>query len=208
MYNIRINNYTRINSLFHVLTTVNLLLPTPYTGSVQKVSSHVIWKIETFIEEDKRYKKHCTWDNGVSVPFKVGTLGPHTVLLVAISCPSYFPESHWWSEISSLSKVILVLGKAISHMAPSLGCSESAGWFDVLSKNCMRRDAWAGALSWWICQSPVAHSCNWITQIVSAEECLSLMQNLLQICCSTQSFWMWCPHSTCTHSRSSTDSTA
>ena len=30
-----------------------------YTRSVQKVSSHVIWKIETFIEEDTRYKKHC-----------------------------------------------------------------------------------------------------------------------------------------------------
>ena len=28
--------------------------------SVQKVSSHVIWKIETFIEEDTRFKKHCT----------------------------------------------------------------------------------------------------------------------------------------------------
>ena len=30
------------------------------TSSVHKVSSHVIWKIETFIEEDTRYKKHCT----------------------------------------------------------------------------------------------------------------------------------------------------
>ena len=25
-----------------------------------EVSSHVIWKIETFIEEDMGYKKHCT----------------------------------------------------------------------------------------------------------------------------------------------------
>ena len=24
---------------------------------------------------------------------------------------------------------------------------------------CMRPDGWAGALSWWSCQSPVAHSC-------------------------------------------------
>ena len=31
-----------------------------YMRSVQKVSSHVIGKIETLIEEDTRYKKHCT----------------------------------------------------------------------------------------------------------------------------------------------------
>ena len=48
-----------------------------------------------------------------------------------------FPESHWWSEISPLSKVILVLGKARSHMAPNLGGrgAESPGWFDVSPKN-------------------------------------------------------------------------
>ena len=34
---------------------------------------------------------------------------------------SYFPESHWWSKISSLSKVILVLGKTRSCMVPNLG---------------------------------------------------------------------------------------
>ena len=34
-----------------------------------------------------RYKKHCTWTVDASVPFKVGTLGPHTVLPVTISCP-------------------------------------------------------------------------------------------------------------------------
>ena len=59
--------------------------------SVQKVSSHVLWKIETFIEEDTKYKKHCTEDNDISVPFRLGTLGPHTVLPVAISCPTVFP---------------------------------------------------------------------------------------------------------------------
>ena len=49
-----------------------------------------IWKIQTFIKEDTRYKKHCTWDNDSSVPFKAGTLGPHTVLPIAISCPTVF----------------------------------------------------------------------------------------------------------------------
>ena len=37
-------------------------------------------KRDTFIEEDTRYKKHCTQHNDASVPFKEGTLGPHTVL--------------------------------------------------------------------------------------------------------------------------------
>ena len=31
-------------------------------------------------------------------------------------------------------------------------------WF-FAKKHCMRRDALAGTLSWWSCQSPVAHSC-------------------------------------------------
>ena len=61
-----------------------------YRRTVQKVSTHVIRKIETFIEEDTRYKKHCTQDNDASVPFKVGTLGPHTVIPITISFPITF----------------------------------------------------------------------------------------------------------------------
>ena len=95
-------------------------------------------------------------------PFQVGTLGPHTVLPVSlpllktlykILCWNrhqlpccIFPESHRWSEISSLSRVILVLGKARSFRASNLGCSgaESSGWYDVLQKTlyetwCMSR---------------------------------------------------------------------
>ena len=75
---------------------------------------------------------------------------------------SYFPESHPQSEIFSLSKVLLVLGNIRSHRAPHLGCrgAESPGWFDVSQKKLfMKRDAWAGVLLWWSCQSPVAHSC-------------------------------------------------
>ena len=108
----------------------------PFYKVHPEVSSHVIWKMETFIEQYTRYKKHCTQDNDASVPFKVGTLGPHTGFSVALplfktlkivcwNChqlPPYFPESHPWSEISSLSKVILVLEKARSHRAPNLGC--------------------------------------------------------------------------------------
>ena len=36
------------------------------------------------------------------------------------AAPSYFPESHQQCEISSLSKVILVLGKAKNHKAPKI----------------------------------------------------------------------------------------
>ena len=95
-------------------------------------------------------------------PLQIGTLGPHTVPQSPSAAPSHiFPESHWWSEISSLWKVMLVLGKVRSHRAPNLGCrgAESPEWLDVSPKNCVRRDAWAGTLLWWSCQSPVAHSC-------------------------------------------------
>ena len=44
----------------------------------------------------------------------------------------------------------------------------------------------------------------WILQIFSAEECSSLMQNLMQTHCFTQSFWMRWPHSTHAHSIAST----
>ena len=52
----------------------------------------------------------------------------------------YFPESHWWSEISSLSRLILVFGKARSHRVPNLGCRgpESPGWYNISP----RKSAW------------------------------------------------------------------
>ena len=151
--------------------------------SVQKLSNDILWKIGTFIEEDARHNKYCTEDNDTSVPFKVGTLRPHTILPITISCPSYFPESQWLSKISSLSKVILVLGKARSCRVPNLGCSgaESPGWFNVVPKNSARdmmhewvhcRDKAASH------QLPIA-AAFWIAQIVSMKERSNLMQNLM-----------------------------
>ena len=104
------------------------------------------------------------------------------------AAPSYFPESHWWSEMSSLSKVILVLGKSRNCGVPNLGCrgSESPGWPDVLpiysAPDVMHEQ---------VCccdkaanhQLPVAVSFG-IIWIVSMEKCSSLIQNLMQICCS------------------------
>ena len=51
---------------------------------------------------------------------------------------------------------------------------------------CKRCDAWEGSLLWWSCLSPIAVDF-WIIPIVSAEECPSLTQNLMQIHCSTHS---------------------
>ena len=138
--------------------------------------------------EDTRYKKHCTQGSDASVPFKVGTLGPHTVLPVSISCPVIV------SRISLMvwnlfPKVILVLGKARSCRVPNLGCKEieSPGWFDGLPKN----SAWNMMHKWACCrdeaanyQLPIAADF-WIIRIVSVEECSSLAQNLMQIRCST-----------------------
>ena len=88
--------------------------------------------------------------------YLVSTLGPHFSQLLSAAL-SYFPESHRRSEISSLSRVILVLGKARCCRVPILGCR---GWYDIFPKNCTRHDAWVDMLLWWSCQSPVAHSCS------------------------------------------------
>ena len=56
----------------------------------------------------------------------------------------YFTESDQWSEISSLSKVILVLGNARNLRVLNLGSkgAELPGRFDILPKKlCIRHDA-------------------------------------------------------------------
>ena len=102
---------------------------------------------------------------------------------------SYFPESHWQSKISSLSKVIFILGKTRSRRTPNLGCSgaESAGWFDVSPKNSAQ-----DVMHEQVCccdeaanhQLPIA-AAFWIIWIASVEECSSLAQNWMQIPCSS-----------------------
>ena len=83
------------------------------------------------------------------------------------------------------------------------GGAESPEWFDVLPTNSAR-----DVMHEWVCcgdeaahhQLPIA-AAFWIIWIVSVEECSSLMQNLMQICCSpSQSFWRRRPHSTQAHS--------
>ena len=134
-------------------------LSTSYTRSIQKLSNHVIWKIETFIEEDARHIVHRTM-TPQSVPLKVGILGPHTVLPITISCPVVFSwiSSTVWNLLPF--KVDFSFGKTRSCRVSNLGCrgAESPGWFDVLLKTLQRWNAWVGTLSCWNCQSPVAYA--------------------------------------------------
>ena len=69
------------------------------------------------------------------------------------------------------SKVILVLGKARNHRAPNLGCNKAEsnhlGDLMFLKKPLQGLESWAGALLWWSCQSPVAHSCGLLNHLNS-----------------------------------------
>ena len=100
----------------------------------------------------------------------------------------YFSESHQWSEISFLSKAILVFGKDRSHRVPNPGCreAESPGWFNVLPKisaqDVMHKQAHCDDEAAKH-QLPIAVAF-WIIWTVSVEECSSLMQNMMQIHCS------------------------
>ena len=87
--------------------------------------------------------------------------------------------------------MIVVLGKARSCRVPNLVCrgAESPGWFDVSPKISVEdvlheqahcRDEAANH------HLPIAVAF-WVIQIVSMEECSSLMQTLMQICYSTSS---------------------
>ena len=90
-----------------------------YTRSVQKISRHVMWKIETFIEEDTRNIIHRKMTPQYTPKYECWDL---TQFFQSPSAaPSYFCDSHQCSEIFSLSKVTLVLGKARSLRAPNLG---------------------------------------------------------------------------------------
>ena len=173
--------------------------------SVQKVSSHVIWKIETFIEEDTRYKKHCTQDNDASVPFKVGTLGPHTVLPITISCPvilswissmvwnlfSFKGDFSFGEKPEVTGHQTMAIGR-LSHLGDLMFHQKTTG--DVMHEQACCHDEAAPPVAAAFCIIPIVYS----------EECSTLMQNLMQIRCSTHSFWIWWQHSTHAHSRAST----
>ena len=125
------------------------------------------------------------------VRFKVGTLGPHTVLPITISCPVVFSRISTviWNLFSL--KDYFTFWKAWSHRVPNLGCrgAESPGWFEVSPKysaqDMMQEQARC-------CDEAANHqvpivAAFSIIRIVSEEKCSSLMPNLMQIHCSTWS---------------------
>ena len=143
----------------------------------------------------RRYRKHCTQNNDASVPFKVGTLRPHTVLSIAISCPVVFSliSLTVWNLFPF--KVDFSFGKSQKLQGTNSGLY--GGWVIwviwCFTKNlCTRHDAWVGALSWWSCQSPVAHSCCLLNHPNSfcREEYSSLTWNSMKIHCSIHSVFL------------------
>ena len=96
--------------------------------------------------------------------------------------------------------MILVLEKARSHRVVNPGGkgSESPQWFDVCQKTphkmwFMTENIVVMKLPVTSCPSPGAHSCS----LLSTEKYSSVRQNLMQMHCSTQSFWMSQPQYTC-----------
>ena len=84
--------------------------------------------------------------------------------------------------------MVLVWGKTRKHRVPNLGCrgAKSPGWFDVSPKNSAR-----DVMPEWLHSSDEAASHQLpiavvfsIIQVISVE-CSNLMQNWMQICCST-----------------------
>ena len=75
-------------------------------------------------------RHHRTSRSSPSVSSTVHNTLQNLLLESPSAAPSYFPKCHPWSEISSLSKVILVLGKARSRRVPNLGRgrAESPWW--------------------------------------------------------------------------------
>ena len=68
--------------VLHIYTYIYTYTYIFFIMPVQKVSSHAIWKRDIYW---RRYKKHCTQDNDTSILFKVGILGPHTVLPASLA---------------------------------------------------------------------------------------------------------------------------
>ena len=138
----------------------------------------------------RRYKIQETLYIGqdASVPFKIGTLGPHTVLPIALSYPIVFSwiSSIVWNPFHFKSD--FSFGKAGTHRAPNLGVGrpESPGCLDVSPKT----SAQDVMHEWACCDEAASHQLPigvafWIIWTVSTEGCSTLMQNLMQICCST-----------------------
>ena len=72
-------------------------LPTEYLRFLQKVSSHVVSKIETFIEEDTRNIVPRTMMP--QSPSKLAPWGLTQFSQLLSAAPFYFPDSHWLKSL-------------------------------------------------------------------------------------------------------------
>ena len=90
--------------------------------SVQKVSIHVVWKEETLLKKIQNIRNTVHRTMMPQSPLKYALRDLTQFSQSPSAVPLYFPESHWRTEIASLLKVILVLGKARSLREPNLGC--------------------------------------------------------------------------------------
>ena len=141
---------------FSIWTTVSLLFPHPVflcmdMRSVQKISSHVIWKIETSVEEDTLLSPLQRRHLGTSHSSPNHHQLPCHIFLNlndGLKSPLFQRSFKFWEK-----------PEVTRHQNWAVSGAESPGWFDVLPKPCTRHDAWVGMLLWWSCQSPVAHSC-------------------------------------------------
>ena len=150
--------------------------------SVQKVSSRVMWKIETFTEEDTRQETLYMGQWCLS-PLQIRHLGSSHISPNhhQLPCDIFLNLINGLKSLPFQSLPFSVLGKARSHRAPNLGCreTESPEWFNVSPKNSAQ-----GAMHEWVhcCDEAANHQLVtavdfWIIQIVSGEECSCLMQN-------------------------------
>ena len=100
-----------------------------------------------------------------------------------------FQKSHWWSEISPCSKVIVVLGKARRYRVPNLGYRGLHHLADLMfAQKMVHEKWWMNSLLWWSCWSTVTCSYSLLSHLNSFHGGMfNLMQNLMQICPCTQS---------------------
>ena len=103
------------------------------------------------------------------IHYKVGTLGPRAVLPITISWPVVFSwvSSMVWNIF--LFKGDFSFGKSQKSQGAKSGLwvAESPVWLDDSPKASVQDAMHERALSWWRCQSPVAHSCSLMNHLNS-----------------------------------------
>ena len=133
----------------------------------QKVSTHVLWKIDRKKNRDIYWGKYKIQETLYIVqwhlsPLQSRHLGtshsspnhhqlPHHIFLnLTDGLKSFSFQFQFWEKPEVTGCQIWAV-KGLSHLGDLMFCKK---------KNCTRHDAWAGILSWWSHQLPVAHSYN------------------------------------------------